>query len=313
VTTVVEVVLDVLALPAWRLHPDGDLTRFTARHVGIACKMYWPELCGFLSRGVAGDVAKHPDPNICKRQEGGWTGGLFRDGWRHNTAFVQTQLLTIDIDAHGEVDRAAEALAPFRKAIHSTFQSTSDAPRCRVVVPLVEPCTDLRLYKNAHAALRERLYAWGYVRPDRALRVKGDIDEGASDATRLNFSPMYQRGREFRFLETDGEALDVSRIPEPPKAEPRPGFTQPRERNADRYREAALRRAEDEVRTALEGQRHESLFKEAASLSRPELALPEGDIWGALLPAFLASAGEARRREGERTIADGIARGRASQ
>jgi hypothetical protein len=308
-----DVIFDVLALPAWRLHPDGDLTHFAAKHRGVACRMRWAEICGYLCRGVPGDPSHYPDPEIAKRQEGGWTGGLYRDGWRHHSAFVCTQLLTIDVDAHGEIERAAEALAPFRKAIHSTFKSTPDAPRCRVVLPLAVPCTDLREYKRAHAGVRERLYSWGYVRPDRRAGIKGDIDEGASDATRLSYAPMYQPGRAFRFLATAGLALDVPRIPEPPKSAPRPPTTALRERNPDRYREAALRRAEDEVRTALEGQRHESLFKEAASLARPELELREEDIWSALLPAFLAIAGEARRREGERTIADGIARGRAAR
>jgi hypothetical protein len=308
-----ETLLDVLALPGWRLHPDGDLSRFAAKHVGIACQMRWSEICGYLSRGTMCDPGKYPDLEIAKRQEGGWAGGLYRGGWRHHSAFVHTQLLTIDVDAHGEIERAAEALAPFRKAMHSTFKSAPDAPRCRVVLLLAEPCTDLRLYKRAHAAVRERLYSWGYIRPDKVRGIKGDIDEGASDATRLSYAPMYQPGREFRFLATEGEPIDVRRIPEPPAPPPRPLVSTTREHNPDRYREAALRRAEEEVRSALEGQRHESLFKQAASLARPELALPDGEIWSALEPAALAVMGEGRRFEIERTIRDGLARGRAAQ
>ncbi len=308
-----EVVLDVLALPDWRLHPDGDLSRFASRHIGIACGMRWPEFRGYLSRGVPGHPAKYPDPDIAKRAEGGWTGGLYREGWRHHTAFVHTQLLTIDIDAHGEIERAAEAFAPFRKAIHSTYKSSPDAPRCRVVLQLAKPCTDLRTYKRAHGALRERLSSWGYIRPDRAHKIKGDIDEGASDATRLSYAPMYQPGRAFAFLATDGELLDVDRIPEPPKPPPRPVSPTIRERNPDRYREAALRRAEQEIRSALEGQRHETLFREAAALARPDLGLSDAEIWGALEPAALAVMGEGRRFEIERTLRDGIARGRSGK
>lgn len=304
--------LDVLALPDWRIHPDGDLSRFAQRHIGIACRMSWHELCGYLSRGVPGDPWKHPDPQIAKRQEGGWTGGLFRDGWRHHDAFVHTEVLTVDIDGHGEVRRAAAALAPFRKAIHSTYKSTPEAPRCRVVLQLSEPCTDLRLYKAGHAAVRERLYAWGYLRPDKKARIEGDIDEGASDATRLNYAPMYHPDRQFDFLAAEGELLDLAKIPPaPPPAPTRPRLdSAPRERNPNRYRDGALRRAEDEVRTALEGQRHATLFREAASLARAELGLSDADIHRALHLAFVAAAGEHRAHEAERTIANGIARER---
>jgi hypothetical protein len=179
------------------------------------------------------------------------------------------------------------------------------------VLPLTEPCTDLRAYKRAHAAMRERLYAWGYIRPDKRAKVKGDIDEGASDATRLSYAPMHRPERAFAFLATDGDALDINKIPARPKPSPAPMLA-PRERNPDKYREGALRRAEDEVRTALEGGRHEALFKEGASLARKELGLSDGEIYGALLPAFLCVAGQGRRVEGERTIADAIARGRAA-
>lgn len=306
-----EPLLDVLALPAWRVHPDGDLSRFAVRHVGIACRMRWPELVGYLSRGVPGDPAKYPDPEIAKRQEGGWTGGRFRNGWRHHSAFVHTELLTLDIDAHGEIERAAAALAPFRKAIHSTFKSMPSAPRCRVVLPLSEPCTDLAMYKTAHAGMRERLYAWGYIRPDKARGIKGDIDEGASDATRLNFAPMHHPGRAFGFLATDGEALDIARIPA--KSKPTPALAAPRKRNQDRYREGALRRAETEVRSALEGQRHPAVFKESAALARPELGLSDVEIEATLYPAAVAVMGERRAHEAKRTILDGIARGRAGQ
>ncbi len=230
-----------------------------------------------------------------------------------HAAFVHTRLLTIDIDAHGEIERAAAALAPFCKAIHSTYNSAPDSPRCRVVVLLAELCTDLRVYKKTHAAVRERLYSWGYVRPDKDRGIKGDIDEGASDATRLSYAPMHQPGREFRFLATEGDLLDVNRIPEPARPAPRPSSPSPRDRNPDRYREAALRRAEEQVRSSLEGQRHEALFKEAASLGRAELALADGEIWSALQVAALSSMGEGRPLEIERTIRDGIARERSGQ
>lgn len=302
-----ERLLDVLALPAWRLHPDGDLTRFAVKHVGIPCRMRWPELVGYLSWSVPGDVSRYADLDIIKRQEGGWTGGLYREGWRNSAAFVRTEIMTIDIDAHGEIKRAAAALARFRKAIHSTFKSTPEAPRCRVVLHLARPCTDLARYRAAHKAMRECLYRWGYVRPDKKGRVEGDIDEGASDATRLNYAPMHHPEGRPEFLATDGELLDLDRVYERPKPPPP---TRIRERNPDKYREAALRRAEEEICTALVGGRHGEIFKQAAALARPELGLPRRAIAAALYPAAQSVLPETRWGEARKTIEDGIARGR---
>jgi hypothetical protein len=303
--------LDVLALPAWRLHRDGDLTRFATKHVGVACKMRWPVLVGYLSRSVPGDLSRYADPDIVKRQEGGWTAGLYRERWRNSAAFVHTELMTIDIDAHGEIERAAAALARFRKAIHSTFKSTPKAPRCRVVLQLAKPCTDLARYRAAHKVMRECLYRWGYVRPDKKARVEGDIDEGASDATRLNYAPMHHPERRPEFLATDGELLDLDRMHERPKPPPPP--TPIRERNPDKYREGALRRAEEEIRSALVGGRHGEIFKQAAALARPELGLPDHVIAAALYPAARSVLPESRWGEAQKTIEDGIARGRNGQ
>jgi hypothetical protein len=219
--------------------------------------------------------------------------------------------MTIDIDSHGEIGRAAAALAKFRKAIHSTFKSTPEAPRCRVVLQLSKPCTDLAKYRTAHKAMRECLFAWGYVRPDKKARIEGDIDEGASDATRLNYAPMHHPDRRPEFLATDGELLDLDRVRERPKPPPAP--TPIRDRNPDKYREGALRRAEEEIRTALVGGRHGEIFKQAAALARPELGLPDHTIAGALLPAARTVLPEARWSEAEKTIADGIAKGRCGQ
>jgi hypothetical protein len=304
--------IDVLALPSWRLHPDGDLSRFAVRHIGIACRMLWPELCGYLSRAVAGDPERYADADIAKRQEGGYVGGLYRGNWRHTDAFVRTQILTMDIDGHGEIERAAEAFAPFRKAIHSTYKSKPEAPRCRVVLQLARPCTSLAKYRAAHAALRERLYSWGYIRADKAQRIAGDLDRGASDATRLNYGPMYRPPYAPAFLATDGELLDIDRVPAPAKAQ-LSLVPSTRERNPDKYREGALRGAEAEMRSAMDGQRHETLYKEAASLSRAELGLSDEEIASVLGPAALSVMGEGRHTEVERTIRDGIARGRAGK
>jgi hypothetical protein len=62
---------------------------------------------------------------------------------------------------------------------------------------------------------------------------------------------------------------------------------------------AEVRRAE-----ATPGSRHYFLSREAFALARFDLS--EAEIQGVLLPAFVASAGEHRQREGERTIRDAV-------
>jgi hypothetical protein len=59
------------------------------------------------------------------------------------------------------------------------------------------------------------------------------------------------------------------------------------------------------VAKASDGERHYTLSKEAFCLAR--LDLTEREIALALVPAFVAVAGEPRRREGERTVRDAIA------
>ncbi len=66
----------------------------------------------------------------------------------------------------------------------------------------------------------------------------------------------------------------------------------------------ALRSAATAVADASDGVRHYTLCKEAFGLAR--LGLGTHEIEGALLPAFVAAAGERREAEGRRTIADAV-------
>jgi hypothetical protein len=292
--------LDLLTLPAWRILTE-DLEFRKERQIGVPLKLTWRELVACLAHAEVGDPMKYSDPEIAKRARGGYAGGLFPNGWRNHKDFSHTEIMTVDIDGHGEVARAAAAFASFRTAIHSTYKSARAAPRCRAVVLLAQRCTELSEYKRGHKAIRDCLYAWGYER--------ADIDEGASDATRLNYWPMVQPGEQFTFAVTRGEPLDIARIPAP-KPKPGPLASATRKPNPDKYREGALRRAEAAVRVASKGDRHATLFREAASLARENLHLSNGEIERALHQAFVAAAGEGRSHEGARTIADAIARGR---
>ncbi len=261
--------------------------------VGTPCRMTWANLVAYLSRPTEGDPVAYPNPDDAKRQAGAWSPCLYKDNRRRKADVVHASAITFDIDGGGDVERAAKAFSAFRRIVHSSYKSTTEAPRCRVVLPLVEPCTDPKLYEFAHAAIRRELARRAFI-----------VDEGAKDISRLNFAPMVYPGRTFAFIAADGVAFDVRKFaasvkpPAPPK--PPPAVAEHR----DKYTQGALRKAAEAVYAANVGDRHHLLSKEAFTLARPELGLSLSQVTSALLGPFVARAGEARMLEGARTIKD---------
>jgi hypothetical protein len=266
----------------------------------------WADFARPLSRSVEGDPTLLPDE--AKKARGGWAGGLYTDHHRAKAKLVATQLMTIDIDANGDTDRAASAFASMKTIIHSTYKHTPAKPRCRVIIVLSEPCSSPQMYTAGHKALCQVLFRWGYQ--------AGDLDEGAHDACRLNYWPMHQRGIAPRFVQTSGRPLDLAQLlaanPPPPRptTQRRPS-TSAQASRSDAYKAGALRRARDAMRSATEGDRHAFLFRQAAGLARPGLGCSDDEIIGALLDAFVGVAGSDREAEGERTIRDAIEAGRS--
>jgi hypothetical protein len=305
-----DVKLQVLVLKRSAIF-DDNLELLKVPHIGKGLRMTWPTFVEFLRSTVAqGDPSLPFD--VAKRARGGWVGGEWADNHRLGTKFISTQLLTIDVDANGDIDRIAAAFAPYTKLIHSTYKSTPDKPRARLVLVLSEPCRDKAQYKAVHKFLRSKMVAAGWSATD--------LDDGASDCTRLNYFPMHQVGVEPRVLATDGALVDVARIVEATRlgkapARKAPGQPPPTSspRTGEAYRQGALRRAHEAMASATDGDRHALLFREAASLARPELGCSDEEIEQALLGPFLDVAGETRADEGARTIRDAIAAGRSGR
>jgi hypothetical protein len=199
--------------------------------------------------------------------------------------------LVVDVDEGGDVARVASALVNYRAVVHSTFSSSSDAPRCRIVLALAEP-VDGATYEQTHAVVRAHLQAAGIV-----------ADEGAKDASRLSYAPVVRAGSEYHYRTTDGAGVDVGAVlAAQPRALPSACFHTLRRDHPDAYVRAALRRASSAVTAAPVGARHVTLNREAYALAR--LDVEEEVVAGVLLPAFVCSVGEEGRREGERTIRD---------
>jgi hypothetical protein len=252
--------------------------------IGTPTTPTWHELAQYLSRPTwanAKDVA------------GAWSPALYTDNVRRKSNLVSIGALVLDVDQEGDVDNVADIVGRYDAIVHETFSSTGESPRCRVVIRLAE-AIDAATYEATHKAIRGALAAAGVA-----------ADEGAKDASRLSYSPVRRASAAYRFRQVDGILLDAKRVlaaqPIPkPRAVPAPIAPDHR----DAYVRGALRRAADAVSAANEGIRHYTLCKEAFALAR--LGLSESDIVNALLPAFIAAAGERRELEGRRTIRDAI-------
>lgn len=259
--------------------------RFRAQpQIGTPCRMTWRQIAAYLSRPSIGEA---------KDEAGAWSPGLYRDNVRRKAHLVSIGALVVDVDDGGDVERAAEQVRRYRAIVHETFSSTDDAPRCRIVLALAEPIASTT-YERTHAIVRAHLRSAGLV-----------ADDGAKDASRLSYSPVRRPGARYRFATAEGSPLDVHAVlaaqpPPPPRSVPRPVAPQ----YADAYVRAALRRAADAIASATPGERHYALSREAFSLAR--LGMDGGQITSALLPAFVASAGERREYEGARTIRDAV-------
>lgn len=251
--------------------------------VGTRCKMEWDSFAAYLSRPSVGNA---------KDVAGGYSPALYVDNIRRKAGVRCVWALVVDVDECGDVDRVADAVAGYRAIVHETFSSTNDAPRCRLLLRLAEPI-DAATYDRLHPVVRGHLRAAGII-----------ADEGAKDPSRLSFSPVRRPDAGYRFRTTKGRPLDAARVlaAQPPKVTPRPVVSAPK--HADAYVGAALRRAADAVASATPGDRHYALCREAFTLGRLELR--DDEIEGALLPAAVASMGEARKREAERAIRDAL-------
>jgi hypothetical protein len=235
-----------------------------------------------------------PIEGVAKDEAGGYAMGQYMGNVRRKANLVSIGSVVLDFDESG-VNEVTGALGLYPLIVHETFSSTCDAPRCRALVLLAEPI-DSSTYETLHRVMRAKLRATGLP-----------PDEGAKDCSRLSYTPVRRAGTGYEFRVTQGKPLDARAVlaaqpsPPPPSAVARP---LPDPNHADAYVRGALRRAADEVSAASPGGRHYALCREAFALAR--LGVSEYEIHAALLPRFVSTAGEARRREGVRTIADAI-------
>jgi hypothetical protein len=235
------------------------------------------------------------DAEADKATEGGLVCGAFRGGRRRKADFLGTRAMSFDFD-DCDVETVARSVVDLSTCVHETFKSRAGARRCRLYVELLERVEDVGAFDAAHDVLRKHFAARGIV-----------ADESAKDCSRLNYLPVRAIGTGYQFTRTRGKPLDVARmlaVQPPPPPRPPPKLA-PLPQHRDKYIAAALTAARANVAAATPGGRHLALCREAFSLAR--LGLSEGEIAHALIPAFVATSGETRRREAERAVHDAVA------
>jgi hypothetical protein len=175
--------IDVLYVSPDRFHASPQR--------GLPCRMTFSQLAGYLSR---------PSVTESKGAAGAWSPALYRDAIRRKAGLIHVEAVVVDVDKGGDVDAAANALSTYRTVVHSTFSSTPDDPRCRIVLALAG-AVDIATYNQTHAIVRAHLRARGFL-----------ADEAAKDASRVSYSPCVRAGAGFAFRETKGKPIDAAAL-----------------------------------------------------------------------------------------------------
>jgi hypothetical protein len=249
--------------------------------VGVPCQRTWRQLADGLSRANTGDS---------KDVAGAWSPARYRGDVRRKDHLVSIGALVVDVDDGGDVGRAALAVQRYRAVVHETFSSTAAAPRCRIVLALVEPI-NAETYEKVHAVVRAHLRASAF-----------DADEAAKDASRLSYLPVRRPGDGYGFAETDGAPLNAAGVLAAQPAH-RGTWLPPRNDRGGAYACGALRRAAQAVAAAREGARNVTLNRETYCLARLD-GIDSATIEATMLDAALAAG--LPEHEARRTIVGAI-------
>ena len=230
-------------------------------------------------------------------------------GRRKADNFVMAQHIGLDFDTETDACRLDTLerdpfIAQYAAILHTTSSHTPDKPRARVIFPLDQAVTDPDEIARYVAALLDRF--------DMA-------DQSASDPARCFFGAVDCELRTFdnvlpvNLLRTMADEhaaqLEAERGPVIPYTPPTTELGADRARN---YGLAALAGIANTIATTTEGTRHSRLYTSARRVS---VLVREGLINESEGRAALAAAahGTDNERDIERTITDGIAKGRGDR
>lgn len=138
-----------------------------------------------------------------KEGAGSYVLGRLKGTTRTKETILDRCALTLDADhpRAGFLDRLRDGLDGHAAVVHTTYSSTAEAPRYRVIVPLAQPVTP----EDYRAAVTELMARVGQG---------SEFDPGSAQPERLMFMPSVQRGQTFWHDVLDGPRLDAAPLVE---------------------------------------------------------------------------------------------------
>ena len=193
--------------------------------------MSWDEFTAWL--GIH-SPADHKD---C----GGYIVGELRNGQRTKRSVLTRDALALDADAADQSRLLSELEARgWRAVAHTTYRSTPDEPRWRVLILLHRPVTAEEYSRLAHAVIH-------------TLGAE-QFDPGSEQPERFMFKPSAKHPEHYEFRSFDGVPLDVDAAlasaptepaPALPDTAPEPSAPVPEEQNAEYVQKAVRRHFEE--------------------------------------------------------------------
>jgi hypothetical protein len=265
------------------------VSRFAGRYDSHPRQLYqtWPDLTEMLSR-----------PMIRPDKDGPlWSPTLYRPGsTRGNQNVLSLSCGVLDFD-HADLNTLIGLTHGYACLLHSTYSHTAESPRYRAVLPLATP-----------VPADQWTTVWRQLN-----RLFSDLaDPAAKDPARIHYLPATPRERRklFQVEVFDGPTLHPQDLPplppEPPVVVPPIQSKSPDA--ARRYIESALRREQEKLNSAGEGQRHRQRLCSAMAIAGflHTGLLTEAEIRDALAINFGPNP-----RNAMKTIEDGIRYGKA--
>lgn len=165
--------------------------------VGTERELGWPALARMLREPATfrGDK-EHP----------GWSPATFRDQRRAKDGVKRVCAVCLDYDGGETIDAATGLWGAFAGVIQTTRKHTPEAPRFRVVLPLLRPVSPFEF-----AALWARVNA----------HAGGKLDPAPKDPSRFWFMPGTAEGGTFETKQLTGDMMDPDEWlakPEPSEA-----------------------------------------------------------------------------------------------
>ena len=135
---------------------------------------------------------------------GGYVAGVLKDNERKKDNVISRSFITLDIDnnlTREEIENIKDNafIEGFELLIHTTFKSSKESPRVRIIIPLS---------RNVDKVEYEFLAR--YVA--NLLTDINIFDSTTFQANRMMYWPAKMKNEEYKFFEEKGDILEVDRI-----------------------------------------------------------------------------------------------------